>query len=337
MRRGKVVSIGGGTGQSVLLNCLRNIDCDITAIVAMADDGGSTGLLRESSKTPAPGDIRKCLVALAKDQNSLITKTFAHRMESVDNHALGNLVLFSLFEETGSFVDAIDACEDLLDCLGEVMPSTLDDVKLFGETQDGRIIAGQSATSHGPCTMKRVWQEPEFPQVYQPAVDAILEADLVILGPGSLFTSIIPNVLVKEIQEALTQTKAKIVFICPKADSQGETWAMSVDEYVEALMDAGVGDNLDLALLHKAKVKEHMNTASFNAAADNAHAYDVLPRDDYPKFKAVKCTDEQVVKIEDMGVSTLVRDFDVDGYPYQHNKEVLTVILKNLLDNQLNN
>ena len=328
----KVVSIGGGTGQSVLLRALRCLDCEITAIVAMADDGGSTGILRKYSDIPAPGDIRKCLVSLSADPDSLLSRCFEHRLKTVDMHAMGNLALMSVYEETGSFPQAIAACEELLGCKGHVMPSTLDLLTLHGQTCDGRHICGQAKTSHGPCTMKRVWVEPGQCKAYQPAVDAILEADMVVLGPGSLFTSIIPNLLVPDIAQALRVTKAVCVFVCPKSDSQGETWGMRADEYVDALMAHGLSDSLDIVLLNKPRRKDRLSSISFKALVGDSLSEDTLNEQGYPKYRPVICKPEEIQRIEDAGVHTVVRDFDTCIHPYQHDVEVLSQVLKEILD-----
>lgn len=247
----RAVSIGGGTGQPRLIKALRLMGAHIDSVVAMADDGGSTGLLRERAHVVPPGDVRKCISALAADPASPLARAFAHRFPYIDDHALGNLLLVALAEETGSFTAGIRACERMLDCIGRVHPSTLDAVSLVGRTVSGEVVCGQARISYGRRAFERVWLEPAGAVGNPEAVEAILAADLVVLGPGSLFTSIIPNVLVDGIREALCRTSARRVFVCPKIDSLGETSGMSVADHVYALAACGLADAIDAVLVHR--------------------------------------------------------------------------------------
>lgn len=247
----RAVSIGGGTGQPRLIQALRLMGAHIDSVVAMADDGGSTGLLRERAHVVPPGDVRKCISALAADPASPLARAFAHRFPYIDDHALGNLLLVALAEETGSFTAGIRACERMLGCIGHVHPSTLDTVSLAGRTVSGEVVCGQARISYGQRAFERVWLEPAGAAANPEAVEAILAADLVVLGPGSLFTSIVPNVLVDGIREALTRTAARRVFVCPKIDSLGETSGMSVADHVVALAACGLTDALDAVLVHR--------------------------------------------------------------------------------------
>ncbi len=247
----RAVSIGGGTGQPRLIQALRLMGAHIDSVVAMADDGGSTGLLRERAHVVPPGDVRKCISALAADPASPLARAFAHRFPYIDDHALGNLLLVALAEETGSFTAGIRACERMLGCIGRVHPSTLDAVSLAGRTVSGEVVCGQARISYGRRAFERVWLEPAGAAANPEAVEAILAADLVVLGPGSLFTSIIPNVLVDGIREALVHTSARRVFVCPKIDSLGETSGMSVADHVYALAACGLADAIDAVLVHR--------------------------------------------------------------------------------------
>ena len=336
----KVVSIGGGTGQSILLRSLASLDIDITAIVAMADDGGSTGILRSKAHAPAPGDIRKCLLALSQKGDSLIARAFAHRMESVDNHALGNLILFSMYEETDDFTKAIEECSRVLDVKGRVLPSTLDDITLYGQTREGKIIAGQAATSHGSCTMEKVWIEPEA-HAFGPCVDAILEADVILVGPGSLFTSIMPNFCLPEILHAVQESQALKVFVCPKSDSQGETWGMRASEYVEALCDMGLTDVFDIGIFHK---KTMTFPQGINPVwKDQLAGSEITPPSKdflegtpiFPAFKPVKVDGDELERIKALGMTPLTYDFDTEGHPYQHDVVKLREVLRGILQCRL--
>jgi len=237
--RKRYVSLGGGTGQSQVIRALRMLDCEISAVVAMADDGGSTGVIRREMGVVPPGDVRNCLVALAADPMGPVARAFQRRLPVASDHALGNLILATLDEECDSFVDAIEMCERMLGCVGSVLPSTQEFVALRGITCDGRPISGEELIGTSPCTIGRVCLEPERPEACPEAVAAILSADVIVMGPGSLFTSIIPNVLVPGIARALHDTSATRIFVCPKADTQYETWGLTADEYVRALYDHG--------------------------------------------------------------------------------------------------
>ena len=255
-KRLKAVSIGGGTGQPRLIAALRLMGAQIDSVVAMADDGGSTGFLREQEHMVPPGDVRKCLSALADDPASPLARAFAHRFSYIDDHALGNLLLVALAKESGSFEGAIRCCESLLGCIGHVHPSTLELVSLSGQTVEGEVVHGQAHISYGMRTFQDVWLEPADAPANHAAVDAILQADLVVMGPGSLFTSIVPNLLVPGIRQALIDTRATRVFVCPKIDSLGETSGMSVADHVDVLVRSGLGHSVDVVLVHRADEPE---------------------------------------------------------------------------------
>ena len=242
--------IGGGTGAPKSIRALLDMGVHVSAVVAMADDGGSTGILRERAGAIPPGDIRKCLVAMAADPNAPLARAFQYRFDYAQNHALGNLILTALSDSCAGFPEAIAICEDLLDTRGHVYPSTLASVTLHGRTRDGRRIEGQAHISKSDCALARVFLQPSDPQPYAKALEAIRESDLIVLGPGSLFTSIIPNLLVPGVVEAIRDSEARTVFVCSLADMQGETWGLNCAEHVEALLDHGMKDLLDVALIH---------------------------------------------------------------------------------------
>ena len=246
----RAVVIGGGTGAPVSIKTLLSMGVETSAIVAMADDGGSTGILREEAHVTPPGDIRKCLVAFAGDQHDPLTRAFRYRFEFARNHTLGNLMLSALEDATGSFPAAIEICEDLLHCRGHVYPSTLDNIVLCAKTRDGRTIEGQAKACHSNTALEHAWLKETDVAAYQPAVDAIEEADLIVLGPGSLFTSIVPNLLVPGIVDAIRRSQGHTVFVCSLADMQGETWGLSAEEHVQALFDHGMDGLVDYTLVH---------------------------------------------------------------------------------------
>ena len=248
----RAVVIGGGTGAPMSIHTLLSLGFETSAVVAMADDGGSTGALREEADVTAPGDIRKCLAAFARDQQDPLVRAFKCRIAVARDHALGNLMLAALEDACESFPQAIAICERLLDAQGHVHPSTLDHVTLRSFTRDGRILEGQAVACRSKTALERVElvsvQGPIRP--YQPALEAIREADLIVLGPGSLFTSIIPNLLVPGVVDAIRQSSGHVLFVCSVADVQGESWGLTVREHVEALEAHGLAGLVDFVLVH---------------------------------------------------------------------------------------
>jgi uncharacterized cofD-like protein len=219
--------------------------------VTVADDGGSSGQLRGELGILPPGDLRNCLVALADPQSELAA-VFQYRFESGEGlagHALGNLVIAALADIEGDFAAGVAHAARLLGARGRVLPSTLEDVVLSGCDADGNRITGQAnvAVSDGPVSSVRL--EPEAPPAYPPALEAIAEADLVVIGPGSLFTSIIPNVLVAGVADALRATDATVVYVCNVANQRGETTGMDAGDHVEALVRHGLAGVIDVVIV----------------------------------------------------------------------------------------
>lgn len=242
----KIVAIGGGHGLATLLRGLKAYTSNITAIVTVADDGGSSGRLRRALGVLPPGDFRNCIAALADDEG-LITQLFQYRFPSVgadaglDGHSFGNLFITAMAEVTGSFERAILESSRVLAIRGEVLPSTLHNVTLMGDlreeaTEGGvRRVAGESTITQAVGTIERVYLEPDDVPAYPRAVRAILEADMVIAGPGSLYTSVLPNLLVREIAQAVAATRAVRVYVCNVATQRGETDGYTVGDHVAAL------------------------------------------------------------------------------------------------------
>ena len=231
-----VVAIGGGTGLSTLLRGLKRHDLSITAIVTVADDGGSTGKIRTAYDIPAPGDIRNCLVALADDE-SLVSRLFQYRFSQagseLNGHSFGNLFITALTQVTGSFERAVIESANVLNIRGRVLPSTLANVRLDAELVDGSTIKGESQIQHKTAPILRVLLSPRDPAAYKPAVTAILNSDLIILGPGSLYTSIVPNLLVPDIVRAIRASTAPKVYVINVATQTGETDHFSALDHLE--------------------------------------------------------------------------------------------------------
>ncbi len=249
----KIVAIGGGTGLSMLLKGIKGITNNITAVVTVGDDGGSSGRLREELGVLPPGDIRNCIAALADDED-LVTKLFQYRFkigEGLKGHSFGNLFLTALCSITGDMVRAVKESSNVLSIRGRVLPSTLDNMKLAAEMEDGRIIHGESAIPEAGGKIKRLFTEPAECKALPEVIDAIHDADLIIMGPGSLYTSVIPNLLIKEIAEAVAKSNAKKIYVCNIMTQKGETDNYSVASHVNALINhAGSRDILDAVLVN---------------------------------------------------------------------------------------
>ncbi len=247
----KIVAIGGGTGLSMLLRGIKKYTNNVTAIVTVGDDGGSSGRLREEMGVLPPGDIRNCIAALADDED-MITELFQYRFkngEGLEGHSFGNLFLTALCAITGDMFRAVKESSNVLNIRGVVLPATLDDMKLAAEFEDGKIIHGESNIPEAHGKIKRLFTEPEHCKALPEAITAIKEADLIILGPGSLYTSVIPNLLVDGIVEAITKSTAKKIYVCNIMTQPGETDNYSVASHVNALISHAGGKKIIDAVL----------------------------------------------------------------------------------------
>ncbi|HHX09756.1 MAG TPA: YvcK family protein [Firmicutes bacterium] len=232
----KIVVIGGGTGLATVLRGLKAFDYDITAIVTVADDGGSSGLLRKDMGILPPGDIRNCLLALAEAEPEMAA-LFNHRFSrgKLKGHNFGNLFLAAMTEMTGDFQEAIRAMSRILAVKGKVLPATLSDVILVAEMEDGSVVLGETAIPLANGKVKNLRLRPEDPPALDDAVEAIRNADGIIIGPGSLFTSIIPNLLVRGIRQAVRESAASKLYICNVMTQPGETDGFTVLDHVQAI------------------------------------------------------------------------------------------------------
>ena len=240
----RIVAIGGGHGLATLLRGLKRFTSNITAIVTVADDGGSSGRLRHALGVLPPGDFRNCITALADDE-SLVTQLFQYRFPAapadagLDGHNLGNLFITAMADVAGSFERAVLECSRVLSISGRVIPSTLESVTLVGDlrAEPARLnrVTGESSITRSKGVIERVYLEPDDAPAYPEAVRAILEADLIVAGPGSLYTSVLPNLLVREIAQAIAASRAVRVYVCNVATQLGETDGFSVADHVDAL------------------------------------------------------------------------------------------------------
>jgi uncharacterized cofD-like protein len=266
----KIVVIGGGTGLSTLLRGLKTYSANITAIVTVADDGGSSGRLRQEFGVLPPGDIRNCLAALA-DEEKLLTELFQYRFKAGDGltgHSFGNLFLTAMSDITGDLEQAVAASSKVLAVRGQVLPATLSDVRLWAELADGRRIEGESSIPEAGGSIVKIGCIPANPPALPAAIKAINEADYIIIGPGSLYTSLIPNLLVPQIADAIAASVAPRIYVCNIMTQPGETQGYTVSDHIRAI-DAACGRQLfDAVLVHKKSPSAH---SLIRYAQQNSH------------------------------------------------------------------
>ncbi len=253
-----VAAIGGGHGLSTLLSGLKHHTANITAIVNVADDGGSSGRLRREYGVLPPGDIRRCLAALTETDEGLMKRLFEYRFpagEGLEGHSFGNLFLTALDDITGSFDEAIQAASTVLAVRGRVLPSTLMEVTLSADLHvpvgaAARTIQGESQIAKGGLPIKRVFLSPTDVPAYPAAVQALQDADLIVIGPGSLFTSLLPVLLINEVVQALRESRALRVYVCNVATEPGETDHFGVSAHLDALFEHIGPGCIDIAVVN---------------------------------------------------------------------------------------
>lgn len=322
----KAVVIGGGTGAPVSIRTLLSLGAETSAVVAMADDGGSTGALREEADVTAPGDIRKCIVAFARNPQDPLVKSLKYRFAMASDHTLGNLLLAALEDATGSFPEAIAVCERLVDARGHVYPSTLDHVTLSARTRDGRVLDGQAAACKSKTALDRVELHGQAGSIspYAPALEAIRNADLIVLGPGSLFTSIIPNLLVPGVIDAIRESRGRVLFVCSLADVQGETWGLTAREHVEALMDHGMYGLIDYVLVHSDQPLRSISSSpdrlikDVSASLSQTDVSEAPLTADANRIRMVDLTYDDMLALQAMGPVVIVRDLADPEHPTWH-------------------
>jgi uncharacterized cofD-like protein len=256
----RIVIIGGGTGLPVLLRGLKQYPVDITAIVTVADDGGSSGRLREGMDIPPPGDIRNVLAALS-DVEPLIEKMFQHRFNTsneLSGHSLGNLILAAMTSITGNFVHAIQEMSKVLKVRGKVLPAANQSVVLHAEMEDGTIVSGESKIPFSGKRIKRVFLTPENIKPLPETIQAIRQADMIIIGPGSLYTSILPNLLVPKLGDEVCRAKGKKVYICNLMTQAGETHDFTASDHVKAIYEHMNCPFIDTILVNNEEIPAHI-------------------------------------------------------------------------------
>jgi uncharacterized cofD-like protein len=307
----RIVAIGGGHGLATLLRGLKEYSRNLTAVVTVADDGGSSGRLRESFGILPPGDIRNCLAALSNDEE-MLTQLFRYRFSGkgeFDGHSFGNLFITALADITGSFEGAIAESGKVLSVSGRVLPSTLHDVKLVADMQLPSVlhqvrVRGESTIPKVAGRVRRLWLEPNDAPAFPPVLKAILNADMVIVGPGSLYTSLLPNLLVHDLLGAMRASRALKLYICNIATQTGETDMYSVSDHVQAL-------------------EEHIGDGLFDVILCNDHYAGHLSEDSRWVYMDEKSLADRRVHCADL---------TDDSYPWRHDSPKLAKKLIEILD-----
>ena len=306
----RIVVIGGGHGLSTILRGLKKVSHNIYAVVTVADDGGSSGRLRENLGILPPGDVRNCLAALSDDED-LLAQLFQYRFtdsdSSLEGHSFGNLFISSMAEVTGSFEQAIAESGKVLAVSGRVLPASLDNVNLLADIMDrktGEIkrVIGESKITEAEGNIQRVMLEPSNPLAYPDVIQSVLSADLIVVGPGSLYTSILPNLLVKEITAAIRASQALKIFVCNVATQKGETDGFSC------------GDHLSV-------IEEHVGANLFDIIVAN----DVQPRRFNSRVEGVLIEEELQKKY-----AVYKNDLIDEEHPWRHDPEKVTQVIMDL-------
>ena len=306
----KVVTIGGGTGLSVLLRGLKKYPLEITAVVTVADDGGSSGKIRSDMNIPSPGDIRNVIAALS-DVEPYLEKMFQYRFDSgeVKGHPVGNLMIAAMTDIHGDFSTAVKVMSRILNVRGTVLPTTNDIATLNAVLSDGEIIRGESSITKAGGVIDHVYITPSRVKPNEDVLKAIEEADYIIMGPGSLYTSIIPNLVISNVSEKIRESNAKKIYVCNVMTQHGETDNYSVCDHIVA-------------------INKHVEENIFDLVIANSREFDdsILSKYHKEKQEPVKIDQE---KIEELGIK-LIKNNDVgivDNNTIRHNAEKVSELI----------
>ena len=306
----KVVTIGGGTGLSVLLRGLKKYPLEITAVVTVADDGGSSGKIRSDMNIPSPGDIRNVIAALS-DVEPYLEKMFQYRFDSgeVKGHPVGNLMIAAMTDIHGDFSTAVKVMSRILNVRGTVLPTTNDIATLNAVLSDGEIIRGESSITKAGGVIDHVYITPSRVKPNEDVLKAIEEADYIIMGPGSLYTSIIPNLVISNVSEKIRESKAKKIYVCNVMTQHGETDNYSVCDHIVA-------------------INKHVEENIFDLVIANSREFDdsILSKYHKEKQEPVKIDQE---KIEELGIK-LIKNNDVgivDNNTIRHNADKVSELI----------
>ncbi len=306
----KVVTIGGGTGLSVLLRGLKKYPLEITAVVTVADDGGSSGKIRSDMNIPSPGDIRNVIAALS-DVEPYLEKMFQYRFDSgeVKGHPVGNLMIAAMTDIHGDFSTAVKVMSRILNVRGTVLPTTNDIATLNAVLSDGEIIRGESSITKAGGVIDHVYITPSRVKPNEDVLKAIEEADYIIMGPGSLYTSIIPNLVISNVSEKIRESKAKKIYVCNVMTQHGETDNYSVCDHIVA-------------------INKHVEENIFDLVIANSREFDdsILSKYHKEKQEPVKIDQE---KIQELGIK-LIKNNDVgivDNNTIRHNADKVSELI----------
>ncbi|MBS4213229.1 MULTISPECIES: gluconeogenesis factor YvcK family protein [Neobacillus] len=313
----RIVVIGGGTGLPVLLRGLKQYPVDITAIVTVADDGGSSGRIREDLHVPPPGDVRNVLVALS-DVEPLVEEMFQHRFKTsneLSGHSLGNLIIAAMTSITGNFVHAIQEMSKVLNVRGKVLPAANQSVVLHAEMEDGTIVSGESKIPYSGKKINRVFLTPKQIRPLPETIQAIRQADLIILGPGSLYTSLLPNLLVPRLGDEVCRSHAKKVYICNLMTQAGETHGYTASDHVRAIYDHMSRAFIDTILVNNEEIPQDVQLR-YNEELAHPVLYDVD-------------------RLTELGLETVYADIaNLENGALRHDPKKVAKILYNLLINE---
>lgn len=306
-----IVTIGGGHGLSTLLRGLKSHTRNLTAVVTVADDGGSSGRLRESFGILPPGDIRNCLAALSNDE-AMLTQLFQYRFSGspdLEGHSFGNLFITALADITGSFESAVVESGRVLSVNGRVLPSTLHNVKLVASMElphslNEVRVEGESKIPEMAGRVRRVWLEPDNAPAFPPVIHELLAADIIVVGPGSLYTSILPNLLVRDLMDGIQASRAVKVYVCNIATQAGETDAFTCQDHLRAL-EGHVGENMFDVIL-----------------CNNKYEGDVGASSVWVRLDEKTLSDER----------TYTADLIEDAHPWRHDASKLAQVIMNIYD-----
>ncbi|HNX74924.1 MAG TPA: YvcK family protein [Candidatus Rifleibacterium sp.] len=308
-----LVALGGGTGLSSLLKGLKELPLDLTAIVTVTDDGGSSGRLRKELQILPPGDIRNCLVALSRSE-SLLSRLFQYRFGEggeIEGHSFGNLFIAAMTGVIGDFSSAVREASSILAIKGHVVPVTNENVQLMATFADGSVITGETAICDARRRIVSMALSPASPAANQEALSAIDDANIIVLGPGSLFTSVIPNLLVPGVAEHINNSSARVVYICNVMTQPGETDSFNAADHVHAILEKTPLKRIDIAVVNSRRAARPLMSRY-----ENRNQFWVPPT---------------VKKIEDLGIRVVAADMLLESDMLRHNPNLLGALLFSLI------
>ncbi len=311
-----MVALGGGTGLSFLLKGLKELPVDLTAIVTVTDDGGSSGRLRKDLQILPPGDIRNCLVALSRSE-SLLSQLFQYRFGEggqIEGHSFGNLFIAAMTGIVGDFGNAVREASSILAIKGHVIPVTTDNVQLAATFEDGSEVVGETSISGAGKRIISIALSPTNPAPSPEALSAIDDANMIVLGPGSLYTSVIPNLLVPGVAERINNSSARIVYICNVMTQPGETDTFNAYDHVRAVLDKTPIERIDIVVVNSRRAAKPLL-----ARYESKRQYWVPPT---------------VKKIEELGIRVVATDLLLESDLLRHNSSLLAAILIGLINEQ---